>query len=224
VNHSGRPIYDEAQILIETVSKSNPSADVLFAAYHCFQEISKNALYQDIESKEDHVAPKYDERNLILRGYYWNHLTVDPEKPPFGPPISDLVETPSAHLLHDENMFVFLKMHSAHNLPEEASRVISAHLSELQARILAYTYTEPALHFKTLDQLPVTSSKLRWLDMMSQIYVDVINSTSAVPKFKIWSQFASGSLNGNEVLVSTDTIESAYPFLWPNRVKNSGMP
>ncbi|KAF5324371.1 hypothetical protein D9619_011358 [Psilocybe cf. subviscida] len=217
IQHPRRPIYDEAQILIQTVSTLNPSADVLFAAYHCFQEISKNALYQDIESKEDYAAPKYDERNLILRGYYWKHLTLpsSPDKPLFGPPISDLVESPSAHLLHEENMLVFLEMHTSHNLPEEASRVISAHLSELHARILAYAYaTEPALHILTpqvgaLKGARGNSAKFPWLHMMSQQYIDMINSTNVLPKFKIWSQFAPNSLNGNEVSVSTGTLKKA---------------
>lgn len=232
IQHSRRPIYDEAQILKQTISVGNPSADVLFAAYHCFREISKNALYQAIESKEDYADPQYDERNLILRGYYWKHITlpISPEKPQprFGRPISALVENPSAHLLHDENMLVFLQMHTSHNLPEEASRVISAHLSELQARILAHTYaTDPALHIQPSDDASKeTQESKQWLLMLSQQYIDMINSTNALPKFKIWSQFAPSSLNGNEVSVSADTINSmcSIPRLTWTRTNVAFMP
>ncbi|KAF5324216.1 hypothetical protein D9619_011368 [Psilocybe cf. subviscida] len=200
MEHPRRPIHDEAQILINTVSKKIPSADVLFAAYHCFREISKNALYQGFQSTTDYANPKHIERNAILRGYYWKHIPHSTFTP-----VSNLVASPSPHLLHDENMLVFLKMHNSDNLPEEASRIISTHLLELQARILAYTYVaEPAHELK----IPA-DSRIEWLDMMSLQYQDLINSTTTIPKFKIWSQFSPGSLNGNEVSVSTGTIKKA---------------
>lgn len=214
LQHSRRPIYDDMLMLMHAIAVP-PNPDVSFAAYHCFSEVSRTALYQDIETKEDYADPQWNERNLYVRAYSWRHLSpskgTDHSRPRFGPPISDLVENPSPHLLHDENMLVFLEMVASYNLPEEASHAVSAHICELQARILGYVYTGDVV-FRREEESSKHPLNLRWLLMMPQQYIDMINSTNDLHKFKVWSQFAPGSLSGNGISVSGATIESVCPF------------
>lgn len=159
--HPRRPKYDETTMLIETIEDYPNDAELAYAAYHCFHEISRHILYRDYEGDDGSRPPQFRVRNELLRRYYRGKRRGFSDIP-----ISAMLKEPDSALLHEENMALFIWLLGPHLFSGAESSRFRGHLFELQSRMLGYLYaTTP----HQPSSIPIQSKPI-WVSRICEQY------------------------------------------------------
>ncbi|KAF8901369.1 hypothetical protein CPB84DRAFT_1846871 [Gymnopilus junonius] len=115
------PIYDSIRALSMAVKDNEYHENVIFAAYHCFQDVSLSAKDEG-EYPNDHLQACY--RDLVLT---WNSPIAN---------IASIVVNPSVGLLHDIHTVLFLRLPGIFYKAINPSHIFGKRMLELHTRIL----------------------------------------------------------------------------------------
>ncbi|PPQ71683.1 hypothetical protein CVT26_007650 [Gymnopilus dilepis] len=115
------PIYDSIRALGMATKSNEHHEGVIFAAYHCFQDVSLSAKDEG-GYPNDHLQACY--RDLVPT---WNSPIVN---------IASMVVDPSAELAHDIHSVLFLRIPGIFYKAINPAHVFGKHMLELHTRIL----------------------------------------------------------------------------------------
>ncbi|PPQ94931.1 hypothetical protein CVT25_004417 [Psilocybe cyanescens] len=119
------PIYDSVRALGTAIHGNEHHENVIFASYHCFQDLSLSPE-DDGEYPDQHLQACY--RDLVPT---WNSPIAN---------IASIVIDPSFELLHDIHTVLFLRLPGLFYKAINPSHVFGKHMLELHTRILGDLY------------------------------------------------------------------------------------
>jgi hypothetical protein len=120
------PIYDAVRGLAVAVHGNEHHDNVIFAGYHCFQDLSHSALGDQGEYPNHHLQACY--RDLVPT---WNSPIAN---------IATIVVDPAFDLLHDIHTVLFLRLPGIFYKAINPSNIFGKHMLELHTRILGDLY------------------------------------------------------------------------------------
>ena len=120
------PIYDAVRGLAVAVHGNEHHDNVIFAGYHCFQDLSHSALGDQGEYPNHHLQACY--RDLVPT---WNSPIAN---------IATIVVDPAFDLLHDIHTVLFLRLPGIFYKAINTSNIFGKHMLELHTRILGDLY------------------------------------------------------------------------------------
>jgi hypothetical protein len=120
------PIYDAVRGLAVAVHGNEHHDNIIFAGYHCFQDLSHSALNDQGEYPNHHLQACY--RDLVPT---WNSSIAN---------IATIVADPAFDFLHDINTVLFLRLPGIFYKAINTSQIFGKHLVELHTRILGDLY------------------------------------------------------------------------------------
>jgi hypothetical protein len=120
------PIYDSVRGLAAAIHGNEHHDNVIFAAYHCFQDLSNSALGDQGEYPNHHLQACY--RDLVPT---WNSPIAN---------IATIVVDPEFELLHDIHTVLFLRLPGIFYKAINPANIFGKHMLELHTRILGDIY------------------------------------------------------------------------------------
>jgi hypothetical protein len=117
------PIYDAVRGLAVAVHGNEHHDNIIFAGYHCFQDLSPSALN---DQPNHHLQACH--RDLVPT---WNSSIAN---------IATIVADPAFDFLHDINTVLFLRLPGIFYKAINTSQIFGKHLVELHTRILGDLY------------------------------------------------------------------------------------
>lgn len=121
------PIYDSVRSISKVARGNEHSDSAVFSVYHCFQDLVRTTLSEDIYTHH-HLQACY--RDLI---------------PTWNAPISNIVSMvvePSLDLLHEIHIAQFLRVPGILQKAIIPTHIFGKHMLELHTRILVYLYAD----------------------------------------------------------------------------------
>jgi len=153
-------LYDAVRGLQTATVSKTAQRSVIYAAYHCFQELSDSVL----SSCTGSFAPTTEANFMDLNNCFQAVLAKEDSDLSHFPAcsLSSTIQHPSLHILKDENTFLYLKAAvdrscrrirdgrlswpSSYSNPQQV--VFTKHFSELRIRVKGYFYSELSGQFK----------------------------------------------------------------------------
>ncbi|KAF8962498.1 hypothetical protein BDZ97DRAFT_1825225 [Flammula alnicola] len=130
------PRYDEAQFLGEIMQKYRYNTDIVKAAYHCFEDVSRIALslkrYHQPTAGVQNLGTQT--RNHLLHQQYWARRGSDAALSS----LTSYIPNPTPEAMHDENVILFCRLAMFSHYPDSLQPTIEAHISELGSRLSTY--------------------------------------------------------------------------------------